>query len=174
MKKFILLVFVMSVVGYLGWQQKQMVYSILGIQTLPAPAAEIQNQIEKTDYITFDLSGESLDDFAIEGSHSIVIVTATNCTQCDEAESTIDSIIEKRKDVAVKKISMNKPVFNINSVEEIRFQKKLLDKFGVTTLPIVRIYNPEKENIASDNMSGEEGESFIEFWKNAELEALQN
>lgn len=169
MKKLIFFsIFTLSVTAYFGLQQKQLVYDVLGIQTLPAPAVEISNPTQKLTLKQLERRRKSIEDLPVEGSHTILFVTAKNCAECDELETDINSILNFRKDVAVKKITLVKSTDANPSMEEIKFQKELLDRFNVTSIPLIKVYDAQRNEVASDKITSEEGEDFIKFWVEAE------
>lgn len=169
MKKLIFLsIITISIAGYFGWQQKQLVYDVLGLQTLPEPATQITSPVQKLTEKQLERRRKTIEELPVEGSHTIIFLTAKNCVKCDEIEGDIDSILEFRKDVAVKKIVLEKPDDSNPSMQEIKFQKELLDNYNVTTLPLIKIYNPLMEEVATDKITSEDGEDFIKFWVEAE------
>ena len=113
----------------------------------------------------------TIDDLPEDGSYTIIFLHTSDCTLCASMNDSLSVLIDKRNDIALRKVSVNRPFNSNQRLAELNFQKELQDNYDVISLPAVHIYGPNKEVLAKDDMLGENGEEFILNWLEVERAA---
>lgn len=167
MKKFLLVVMFATGALY-SWQHIDEVYAALGLFQRPAQANYLKMPSKEYSLRSFDRRDMTIDDLLVKGSHTLVYVTSENCSQCDQLDEDLRTILNHRKDVAFRKLTVkNQDSDNVDKYQT-RFDQHLLEKHGILEPPFVQLYNPAGDIIATDHRESESGEKFIQYWAKKE------
>ena len=166
--KNVILLLIISGLGYLGWQNKESFPAFLGFYDRPDTANYISKPSKEYALRSLERRMMTIEDLLVDGSHTLVYVTSDNCNECTEIDSYVKTILKHRKDVAIRKLTIQDSTNPAADKHQLRFEQSLLEKHGILQPPFVQVYGPKGQITATDKPESESGERFVEFWAKQE------
>lgn len=96
-----------------------------------------------------------IEDYLVPGKTTIVDFTSRFCPPCQAIAPHLDKLHEKRADIAVVAVDINRP-----EVQGIDWQSPVARQFDLHSIPHFRVYGPDGKLVAD----GDKAEEMVVGW----------
>ncbi len=124
------------------------------VMGLPFAVAASREKGAKPQRVAFGQSVE-LADFAVPGKTTIFDFTSRFCGPCQRLAPHLDALHEKRDDLAVVAVDINRP-----DVQGIDWESPVARKYDIRSIPQFKVFGPDGKLQAE----GDEAEKLVMHW----------
>ncbi len=104
----------------------------------------------------------SLADFLVTGKITIFDFTSEYCPPCRGYTEPLLRLHQKRADVAVVKVDINRPEFH-----RIDWESPVAKQYGMESIPHFKVYGPDGKLLAEDTTDDRRARVLVDKWINA-------
>ncbi len=105
----------------------------------------------------------NLADFLVPGKTTVFDFTSEFCPPCRGYEQPLLSLHQKRADVAVVKVDINRP-----GLKKIDWDSPVARQYGMHSIPHFKVYGPDGKMLAEDSAEERPARAMVDKW----IEAL--